>query len=72
MITEGEDLEEAQIRVTAQISEGTIESITAVNGAELVESEENTEAVKIFKVKDNGIFKFKIKGSNRKKCKSKL
>ena len=64
MITEGEDLEEAQIRVTAQISEGAIESITSLSGAELVESEENTETVKIFKVKENGTFKFKIRAEN--------
>lgn len=64
VITEGEDLEEVQIKVTAHINEGTIVSINSLNEAELVESEENTDTVKIFKVKQNGEYTFKIRAGN--------
>ncbi|MCI8548812.1 MAG: hypothetical protein HFJ38_08040 [Bacilli bacterium] len=64
VITQGEDLDEVQIRLTASTQEGEITLIQATNGAEEVESTENTDTVKIYKVRENGTYYFRIKGSN--------
>ena len=66
ILTTEEGVEEVEIRVIGSISEGTITSIEALNGAELKTSESDTS--KIFKVTSNGNFKFEILGSNGRRA----
>lgn len=53
-----------EIEVTASITEGTIKSIEATNGATLKEGAENTNTKKIFTVNKNGTYLFKAKADN--------
>ena len=62
ILTSGEGAEEVEIQVMANLNGGTITSIEAVNGAELKEDKSNTE--KIYVVRDNGEYAFRIRGSN--------
>lgn len=56
--------EKVQIRITASITEGKIETIEAINGAVLKEDISETE--KIFEVSENGIYYFKTVADNKR------
>ncbi len=65
LLTKEDGIKEAKIQVTATTTEGEIQSIEAENGAIL--ETENSNADKIFVVKENGEYIFKITGTNGRK-----
>ena len=62
VITKAENLDQVQIQVIGNLNGGEIESIEALDGAELLERKSNSEY--IFIVSDNLTYTFRIKGSN--------
>lgn len=62
ILTKGEGLEVLELQVIASTKEGEIESLEPINGAVL--KTENSVSNKIYKVTNNGVYKFKIKGTN--------
>ena len=70
LLTKEDGIEEAKIQVTATATEGEIQSIEPENGAIL--ETENSNADKIFVVKENGEYIFKITGTNGRKILAKI
>ena len=62
ILTQGEGLEKLEMQVVASTEEGEIESLEPINGAVL--KTENSVSDKIYEVTSNGIYKFRIKGTN--------
>ena len=65
-VQEGPEVEIVQIQVLAYITEGEIESIEPLNGAVL--KTENSNSDKIYEVRKNGKYKFKVVGTNKRIC----
>ena len=64
ILTEGTGLEKVEMQVVASTEEGEIASVEPVNGAIL--KTENSVSDKIYEVTSNGIYKFKITGTNKR------
>lgn len=67
ILTNAEDAEKnelVEIKVTVSTSEGEISGVESLNGAVLDESKQNTDTEKYYKVTENGIYKFKVTGTN--------
>ncbi len=64
ILTTGENVEIVEIQVEATTTDGDIETIEAMNGAIEKEGANNTNKKKIFTVSKNGIYYFRIKGTN--------
>ena len=64
VLTTAENVELVEIQVEATTTDGDIESIEAMNGAIEKENSNNTNTKKIFTVSKNGIYYFRIKGTN--------
>lgn len=58
--------EKIEIKVTASIKEGSIESIVATNGAVLKQTTDNKSTEKFYEVDKNGIYYFKTVASNNR------
>ncbi len=65
ILTQGTGLELVELQVIAKTEEGEIESIEPINGAVL--KTENSASDKIYEVTSNGVYKFKITGTNGRK-----
>ena len=64
ILTTDENVELVEIQVEASTTDGDIETIEAMNGAIEKEGANNTNTKKIFTVSKNGIYYFRIKGTN--------
>ena len=64
ILTTGANVEIVEIQVEASTTDGDIETIEAMNGAIEKENANNTNKKKIFAVSKNGIYYFRIKGTN--------
>ena len=64
ILTTGANVEMVEIQVEASTTDGDIETIEAMNGAIEKENANNTNKKKIFIVSKNGVYYFRIKGTN--------
>ena len=62
VITKNDNIENVQIQVVGELVDGEIESIEALDGAELLEKKNSGEY--IFVVNDNKTYTFRIRGNN--------
>ena len=65
LLTEDPDLDEVDFQITATTTEGDIESIIPLNDG-IIQKTENSVSDKIYTVSQNGKYKFKITGTNKR------
>ncbi|MCI8636934.1 MAG: hypothetical protein HFJ36_03645 [Clostridia bacterium] len=63
-LTIEENVDSVEIKVTATTNDGSIETIESLNGATVKTDTSNNE--KIFEVTQNGVYYFRIRGSNKR------
>lgn len=64
ILTTAADVQLVEIQVEASTTDGDIQSIEALNGAVEKEGVNNTNSKKIFTVDKNGVYYFRVKGTN--------